>query len=62
MLTEFTDLLPPPALGQQAQNLPLTGVKSVGTYRSRLMEKLAIDNLTGLVRFAIRAGVIAPEG
>jgi DNA-binding CsgD family transcriptional regulator len=37
------------------------GVKSLGTYRSRLMQKLGIDNVVGLVRFAIRAGVIAPE-
>ncbi|MFO1313068.1 MAG: hypothetical protein U1F41_13490 [Burkholderiales bacterium] len=61
MLTEFADLLPPPALSQQAQNLPLKGVKSLGTYRSRLMQKLGIDNVAGLVRVAIRAGVIAPE-
>ena len=37
------------------------GVKSVETYRSRLMHKLGIDNVPGLVRFAIRAGLVAPE-
>jgi DNA-binding NarL/FixJ family response regulator len=31
--------------------------KSVDTYRSRLMAKLAIDDLPGLVKFAIRHGI-----
>ena len=31
--------------------------KTVATYRSRMMEKLRIDNLPELVKFAIRAGV-----
>jgi PAS domain S-box-containing protein len=31
---------------------------SVGTYRSRLMFKLNVEDVTGLVRFAIRHGVI----
>lgn len=35
--------------------------KTVETYRSRLMLKLGIDNLPGLVRFAIRAGLILPD-
>jgi DNA-binding NarL/FixJ family response regulator len=35
--------------------------KTVETYRGRLMTKLGIDNLSGLVRFAIRAGLISPE-
>jgi two-component system, NarL family, response regulator NreC len=35
--------------------------KTVETYRSRLMEKLGIDNLAGLVRFAIQHGVITLE-
>jgi DNA-binding CsgD family transcriptional regulator len=42
-----------------AQALGLS-VKSVETYRSRLMQKVGIDNIAGLVRFAIRAGLIAP--
>jgi DNA-binding NarL/FixJ family response regulator len=46
---------------QEIAGLLGLGVKSVETYRSRLMEKLAIDNLAGLIRFAIRAGVITPE-
>jgi DNA-binding NarL/FixJ family response regulator len=35
--------------------------KTVETYRSRIMVKLGIDNLPGLVKFAIRAGLILPE-
>jgi DNA-binding NarL/FixJ family response regulator len=35
--------------------------KTVETYRSRIMVKLGIDNLQGLVKFAIRAGLIPPE-
>jgi len=35
--------------------------KTVETYRSRIMLKLGIDNLPGLVKFAIRAGIILPE-
>jgi RNA polymerase sigma factor (sigma-70 family) len=33
--------------------------KTVETYRSRLMEKLGIDDLPGLVKFAIQHGLIA---
>jgi len=33
-------------------------VKTVETYRSRIMLKLGIDNLPTLVKFAIRAGII----
>lgn len=46
---------------QEIAELLGLGVKSVETYRRRLMEKLGIDSVAGLVRFAIRAGVIAPE-
>jgi DNA-binding CsgD family transcriptional regulator len=35
--------------------------KTVETYRSRLMNKLDIDSLSGLVKFAIRAGLVSPE-
>lgn len=34
--------------------------KTVETYRGRIMLKLRIDNLPGLVKFAIRAGIISP--
>jgi DNA-binding NarL/FixJ family response regulator len=36
-------------------------VKTVETYRGRLMLKLGIDNLAGLVKFAIRAGIAPME-
>jgi len=32
-------------------------VKTVEAHRQRLMERLQIDNVAGLVRFAIRTGV-----
>jgi DNA-binding NarL/FixJ family response regulator len=35
--------------------------KTVETYRSRMQQKLGITDLSGLVRFAIRAGLITPE-
>jgi DNA-binding NarL/FixJ family response regulator len=35
--------------------------KTVETYRSRLMNKLDIDSLSGLIKFAIRAGLVSPE-
>ena len=34
--------------------------KSVETYRSRIMTKLEIGNLPGLVKFAIRNGLTTP--
>jgi DNA-binding NarL/FixJ family response regulator len=36
-------------------------VKTVETYRGRLMHKLGIDNLPGLVKFAIRAGIASAQ-
>ena len=35
-------------------------IKTVETHRARLMERLDIHDLAGLVRFAIRAGLISP--
>jgi len=35
--------------------------KTVETYRGRLMEKLGIGDLPGLVRFAMRHGLVPPE-
>ncbi len=35
--------------------------KTVETYRGRIMLKLDIDNLVGLVKFAIRAGIVSAE-
>ena len=43
-----------------AQRLDLS-VKTVETHRQRLMDRLGIHDVPGLVRFAIRAGIISPE-
>lgn len=36
-------------------------LKTVETYRARLQQKLEINELSDLVRFAIRAGLVSPE-
>ena len=36
-------------------------IKTVETHRLRLMERLDIHDVSGLVRFAIRAGLISPD-
>ncbi len=36
-------------------------VKTVDTYRSRLMRKLGLDNITSLVKYAIRSGLVPLE-
>jgi two-component system response regulator NreC len=46
---------------QIAEELRL-GVKSIETYRSRLMEKLGLASRSALVRFALDCGVLAPGG
>lgn len=35
--------------------------KSVDTYRSRLMQKLGVSNITSLVSFALQQGIIPPQ-
>jgi DNA-binding NarL/FixJ family response regulator len=44
---------------QIAEELRL-GVKSVETYRSRVMEKLGLTSRSALVRFALDSGVLRP--
>jgi two-component system response regulator NreC len=44
---------------QIAEELRL-GVKSVETYRARLMEKLGLTSSSALVRFALECGILAP--
>jgi len=44
---------------QIAEELKL-GVKSVETYRSRVMEKLGLTSRADLVRFALECGILAP--
>ena len=36
-------------------------IRTVETYRTRIMLKLGIDNLPGLVKFAVRAGITTPR-
>jgi two-component system, NarL family, response regulator NreC len=38
------------------------GIKSVETYRSRVMEKLGLASRSALVRFALDCGVLGPSG
>ena len=38
------------------------GVKTIETHRARLMESLDIHDVPGLVRFAIRSGLVSSEG
>jgi two-component system, NarL family, response regulator NreC len=45
---------------QIAESLSISP-KTVDTYRSRLMHKIGVDDMAGLVRFAIQHGVISLE-
>ena len=36
-------------------------VKTIETHRTRLMERLDIHDIAGLVRFAVRVGLVSPE-
>jgi DNA-binding NarL/FixJ family response regulator len=45
---------------RQIADLLGISAKTVETYRSRIMLKLGIDNVPGLVKFAIRAGITSP--
>jgi len=36
-------------------------IKTVESHRARLMERLNIRNLPGLVRYAMRIGLVPPE-
>ena len=45
---------------QIAERLNIS-VKTVETHRAQIMERLGISDIAGLVRFAIRVGMIAPE-
>jgi DNA-binding CsgD family transcriptional regulator len=37
------------------------GVKTAETHRAQLMERLDIHNVADLVRYALRAGIVAPD-
>jgi DNA-binding NarL/FixJ family response regulator len=59
-----TEVLRGLAEGQRIQEIAdalQISAKTVETYRSRIMLKLGIDNLPGLVKFAIRAGIASPR-
>jgi DNA-binding NarL/FixJ family response regulator len=43
-----------------AQRLQLS-YRTVETHRAQLMERLGVHDLAGLVRFAVRVGLVAPE-
>jgi DNA-binding NarL/FixJ family response regulator len=36
-------------------------IKTVETHRAQLMERLGIHDVAGLVRYAIRMGLVTPE-
>jgi DNA-binding CsgD family transcriptional regulator len=46
---------------KQIANLLGISVKTVEAHRLQLMRRLKIDNIPGLVRFAIRTGLVSPE-
>jgi len=52
------------AEGQTTKDVPQglnLSVKTVETHRAQLMERLEIHDVPGLVRFAIRVGLIQPD-
>jgi len=52
------------AEGKTSQEIVVTlsiSPKTVDTYRSRLMGKIGVEDVTGLVKFAIQHGVISLE-
>jgi DNA-binding NarL/FixJ family response regulator len=52
------------AEGQSTKEIAFTlklSVKTVETHRAQLMERLEIYDVAGLVRYALRVGLIAPE-
>jgi DNA-binding NarL/FixJ family response regulator len=47
---------------RQIAELLFVSVKTVETHRAQLMQRLGIFDVPGLVRFAIRHGLLPPEG
>ncbi len=45
---------------KEIANMLGVSLKTVDSHRSNLMEKLDIHKVSGLVRFAIRAGLVEP--
>jgi hypothetical protein len=54
--------VPTPTVSEDAWQLKMLGVslKTIDSHRSNLMEKLDIHKVSGLVRFAIRTGLVEP--
>lgn len=46
--------------GQATARVLGVSVKTARAYRSRLMEKLRIDTIAGLVRYAVRERIVQP--
>ena len=36
-------------------------IKTVESHRGQIMERLGVHDVTGLVRFAIRVGLVSPD-
>lgn len=58
IITMVVKGLSSPMIAEQLHLSP----KTVDTYRSRLMAKVGVNDVTALVRFAIRAGLIDADG
>jgi len=58
---EILQLVAEGKTSQQIGEILSISPKTVDTYRSRLMHKIGVDDVAGLVRFAIQHGVISLE-
>ena len=58
---EILQLVAEGKTSQQIGEILSISSKTVDTYRSRLMHKIGVDDVAGLVRFAIQHGVISLE-
>ena len=46
---------------KQIAGLLGVGVKTIETHRTQLMDRLGIHEIAGLVRYAVRVGLVSPE-
>ena len=64
LTTRQREILQLIAEGRSTKEVAFTlsiSAKTVETHRAQIMERLAIHDLAGLVRFAIRSGLISPD-
>ena len=64
LTTRQREILQLVAEGKSSKEIALLldlSVKTVESHRGQIMERLGIHDLTGLVRFAIRVGLVSPE-